>query len=214
MPANARHNVRPEDLERLSAEGRSCRICSDTPFAGAPMLTEPLPLFQVSVTARLCIASQAPGTRARASMLAFDDPSGERLRTWMGITRTQFYDAARVAIMPMGFCFPGLDRHGRDLPPRQECAPTWRARFFGQMPAIQLIVCIGSYAQRWHLGKAHHMSMDQTVKNWRSILASSNNPRVLPLPHPSWRNNAWIKRNPWFEQELLPTLRAEVSKLL
>jgi len=178
------------------------------------MLAEPRPLFRASGTARLCIASQAPGKRAHGTGLTFNDASGDRLRAWMGMTRDEFYDVSRVAILPMGFCFPGLDPHGSDLPPRKECAPTWRARFFDLMPAIEFIVCIGSFAQAWHLGTERKRLMNETVSDWRRILQASQLPRVLPLPHPSWRNNAWLKRNLWFEQELLPVLQAEVRALL
>jgi uracil-DNA glycosylase len=160
----------------------------------------------------LCIASQAPGKRAHGAGLTFNDASGDRLRAWMGMTRDEFYDVSRVAILPMG-CFPGLDPHGSDLPPRKECAPTWRARFFDLMPAIEFIVCIGSFAQAWHLGTERKWLMNQKVSDWRRILQASQ-PRVLPLPHPSWRNNAWLKRNLWFEQELLPVLQAEVRAML
>ena len=178
------------------------------------MPTEPRPLFRASETARLCIASQAPGKRAHESGLTFNDASGDRLRAWVGLSRDEFYDVSRVAILPMGFCFPGLDAHGSDLPPRKECAPTWRARFFSLMPAIELVVCIGSFAQAWHLRAARKKSMDETVRDWFRILQASQPPRVLPLPHPSWRNNAWLKCNPWFEEELMPVLQMEVRALL
>jgi uracil-DNA glycosylase len=202
------------DLAQLCAQAKRCRICRDAPFGGPAMLPQPRPLFQASVSARLCIAGQAPGTRACASMQAFNDASGDRLRAWMGMTRDEFYDAGRVAILPMGFCFPGTASHGGDLPPRKECAPTWRTRFLALMPAIELIVCIGSYAQSWHLGDTYKRSMDATVRDWHHILNLKDGPRIFPLPHPSWRNNTWLNRNPWFSEDLLPTLRSEVRTVL
>ena len=171
-------------------------------------------MFQVSATARLCIASQAPGLRAHESGRPFDDRSGERLRDWMGVSREEFYDATRVAILPMGFCFPGYDAHGSDLPPRRECAALWRSRFLAALPDIELVLCIGAYAQRWHLGAARGPSMTATVEDWRRFLGSNAGPRIMPLPHPSWRNTGWIRRHPWFEAELLPALQMEVARTL
>jgi uracil-DNA glycosylase len=206
-------DVASETLEELVLRARACRKCRD---AGerAPLRQEPRPLFQVSATARICIASQAPGIRAHNSGIPFDDPSGERLRAWMGVTREEFYDEARIAILPMGFCFPGLDAKGSDLPPRRECAATWRAEMLERLPRIDLILCIGRYAQSWHMPAARRARLDDTVKAWRTVLASSQGPAVLPLPHPSWRNSGWLKRNPWFEEELVPVLRAEVRRRL
>lgn len=201
-------------LERLCAEAHACRVCRDAPSRGAP-LPDPRPVFQASATARLCIASQAPGLRAHESGRPFDDRSGERLRDWMGVTRDEFYDASRVAILPMGLCFPGYGALGGDLPPRRECAALWRTRLLEAMPRIELILCIGSYAQAWHLGAARgRASMTATVQDWRRFLGFNAGARVVPLPHPSWRNTGWIKRHPWFEAELLPTLRAEVARVL
>ena len=200
-------------IDRLRAEARACRICRDAPARGA-RLADPRPVFQVSATARLCIASQAPGLRAHESGRPFDDRSGERLRDWMGVSRDEFYDASRVAILPMGFCFPGYDAHGSDLPPRRECAALWRSRFVAAMPDIELILCIGAYAQGWHLGAARGPSMTTTVEDWRRFLGSNAGPRIMPLPHPSWRNTGWIRRHPWFEAELLSALRTEVARSL
>jgi uracil-DNA glycosylase len=200
-------------LDHLSAQARACRVCRDAPSRVAP-LADPRPVFQASATARLCIASQAPGLRAHESGRPFDDRSGERLRDWMGVSREEFYDASRVAILPMGFCFPGYDAHGSDLPPRRECATLWRARFLAAMPSVELILCIGAYAQAWHLGTARAPSMTATVENWRHFLATDSGPRVVPLPHPSWRNTGWIKRHPWFEAELLPALRTEITRVM
>ncbi len=175
---------------------------------------EPRPIIQGSATARLCIASQAPGTRAHASGIPFQDPSGVRLRDWLGLDEPTFYDASRVAIAPMGHCFPGQDERGGDLPPRKECAPVWREPVFAAMPDLELILAIGQYAQAWHLGSERGAGLTETVRDFRRILAASRRPRILPLPHPSWRNNTWLKRHPWFEAELLPVLRAEVAALM
>jgi uracil-DNA glycosylase len=204
----------PEPLDALMRELRACRICRDAPRHLPGLPHEPRPVIQASTTARLCIAGQAPGTRVHASGRPFTDPSGVRLRSWLGIDETVFYDEARVAIVPMGHCFPGLDSHGGDKPPRRECAPAWRARIFAAMPRVELVLAIGLYAQSWHLGAGRGASLSATVENWREILQQPRHPRVLPLPHPSWRNNAWLKRNPWFEAELLPVLRGEVARLV
>lgn len=200
--------------DRLFADLRACRLCRDSPTHGPPLAHEPRPIVQGSATARLCIASQAPGTRAHRSGVPFMDPSGIRLRAWLGLDEAAFYDAARVAIVPMGACFPGLDAKGGDLPPRRECAPTWRVGLFERLPALDLVLLIGAHAQRWHLGAEAGAGLDGTVRRWREVLAEPRRPRLLPLPHPSWRNNVWLKRNPWFEAELLPALRAEVAALM
>jgi uracil-DNA glycosylase len=198
----------------LAAELRACRVCRDAPRVGGPMPHEPRPIVQGSATARLCIASQAPGTRAHASGIPFQDPSGVRLRHWLGLDEPAFYDAARVAIVPMGHCFPGQDAAGGDLPPRRECAPIWRARTFAALPDLELILAIGQYAQAWHLGPERRGGLTGTVRDFRAILAAERRPRILPLPHPSWRNSGWLKRHPWFEAELLPVLREEVARLM
>jgi uracil-DNA glycosylase len=171
-------------------------------------------VLRPSATARLCICSQAPGVRVHASGTPFTDPSGDRLRAWLGVTPDTFYDQRRIAIVPMGFCFPGHDAAGGDLPPRRECAEAWHARLFAAMPQIELILLVGSYAQRWHLGDAGGAGMTHTVRRWRALLDAPSKPRRLPLPHPSWRNNAWLGANPWFERDLLPRLREEVQQLL
>lgn len=204
----------PADFETLSRQLQACRICRDTPRYGAALAHEPRPVLQGSATARLCIASQAPGTRAHASGRPFSDPSGVRLRSWLGLDETAFYDASRVAIVPMGSCFPGHDAKGGDLPPRRECAEAWRAPLFAALPHVELILVIGQYAQAWHLGDDFRDGLTRTVERWRDILATPRRPRVLPMPHPSWRNNGWLKRNPWFEAELLPVLRQEVRSML
>jgi uracil-DNA glycosylase len=202
-------------LDALIDEIRACRVCRDAPRYGAPLPHEPRPVVQVSDTARLCIAGQAPGTRVHASGRPFTDPSGVRLRAWLGLDEATFYDPARVAIIPMGFCFPGLDAKGGDLPPRRECAELWHARLFAQLPRIELVLLIGQYAQRWHLGrKAVAGGLTRTVESWREYYRPDVARRMVPLPHPSWRNNAWLKRNPWFETDLLPVLRADVAELV
>jgi uracil-DNA glycosylase len=168
----------------------------------------------VSRTARLAVIGQAPGTRVHASGIPFSDPSGQRLRSWMGVSDAEFYDEARVAVIPMGFCFPGLDGAGGDLPPRRECAPLWRPRLFGLLGQLDLILLVGAYAQRWHLGADAAPSVSATVQDYRGILSRPGRPRAFPLPHPSWRNNAWLSRNPWFEAELLVELKREVARVI
>jgi uracil-DNA glycosylase len=200
-------------LARLVAEIDSCRICRETPH-GYALPHEPRPVLRPSATARICISSQAPGVRVHASGTPFTDPSGDRLRAWLQLKPEEFYDQRRVAIVPMGFCFPGHDAAGGDLPPRRECARAWHARLFAAMPQLELILAVGSYAQRWHLGAAAGGSMTATVKRWRELLDAETRPRRIALPHPSWRNNAWLTANPWFERELLPRLRHEITVLL
>uniref|UniRef100_UPI00339D411D uracil-DNA glycosylase family protein n=1 Tax=Aquibium sp. A9E412 TaxID=2976767 RepID=UPI00339D411D len=173
----------------------------------------PRPVVVGSSTARILIAGQAPGTRVHASGLPFDDRSGDRLRGWLGVDRAAFYDPALFAIAPMGFCFPGQDARGGDLPPRRECAPAWRAALLAHMPQIALVLAIGQYAQAWHLGDRRGRSLTETVLDWRRHLERDARPHVLPLPHPSWRNTGWLKRNPWFEAELVPALRQRVHTL-
>jgi uracil-DNA glycosylase len=172
---------------------------------------EPRPVLQVSPTARLAICGQAPGLRAHTSGRPFTDPSGDRLRAWTGLPSDVFYDAARVAIVPMGFCFPGHDANGSDLPPRRECAATWHSQLFAALQQIELVLLVGHSAQLWHLGRACPATLTETVANWPAISQSDGARRYLPLPHPSWRNNGWLKRHPWFEAELLPIVRAAVS---
>lgn len=201
------------ELKKLAGEIAACRICRDRP-AGARLPHEPRPVVRLSATARLCVSGQAPGTRVHASGLPFDDRSGERLRDWMGVSRDEFYDLARVAIVPMGFCFPGLDAKGGDLPPRRECRAAWHDRVFAMMPRLEVVLAVGRYAQAYHLGAAQHATLSRTVAAWREFLARPTRPRILPLPHPSWRNVGWLKRNPWFEAEVVPALRSEVRRML
>ena len=199
-------------LADLLSEIRVCRVCRDTP-TDKPMEHEPRPVLIASQTARILIAGQAPGTRVHASGVPFTDASGDRLRHWLGVTSEQFYDPQNFAILPMGFCFPGLDAQGGDLPPRKECAPLWRAKVLGLMPQVELILLIGGYAQKWHLGPQKD-GLTATVIKWRDMFESSHQPGFLPLPHPSWRNTGWLKQNTWFETELLPVLRQTVMTLL
>ncbi len=199
----------PQLLKRIGG----CRLCVESP-RGRPLPHEPRPVLRASVTARLCVSSQAPGTRVHATGLPFNDPSGDRLRSWMAVDRDTFYDASRVAIVPMGFCFPGLDAKGGDLPPRPECRATWHDQVYATLPNLRFLLAIGGYAHRYHLGSEAAGGVTETVRRWREFIAEPIGPsgaRVLPLPHPSWRNTGWLKRNPWFEDEVIPVLRAEVA---
>lgn len=220
LPLNA-FSQSTTPLDVLADEVRKCRICLEHPDKGHALNHEPRPVFQLSASARICIAGQAPGIRAHESGIPFSDPSGVRLRQWLDIDENTFYDARRIAILPMGFCFPGLDAHGGDLPPRPECARTWRDRLMAQMPDLRLLLLVGGHAQRWHLQRLHaprelaRLGVNDTVAHWRSIYDNpALTPRSIPLPHPSWRNSGWLNRNPWFESELLPELRQAVQSLL
>jgi uracil-DNA glycosylase len=203
-----------EDLAMLLRDIRACRICRDEPLFPPALAHEPRPVLRASMTARLCVAGQAPGTRVHASGMPFSDPSGVRLRQWMGVTEAEFYDETRVAVAPMGLCFPGLDDKGGDLPPRRECARIWHDRLFAALPNIELVLAVGRYAHAYHLKGARKMTLTETMCAWREVYEPGAAHRVLPLPHPSWRNSAWLKRNPWFEAELIPVLRAEVRALI
>ena len=194
-------------LQHLTERISGCRLCA-VRFAGTATAHEPRPVLYPSATARLLIASQAPGARVQASGVPFDDASGDRLRDWLGLDRARFYDRSRVAIVPMAFCFPGYDAKGADLPPPTACAATWRRQVLAAMPQIELTLLVGGYAQKWHLGARARRTLTETVHAWRDY-----RPAVLPLPHPSWRNTAWLQRNRWFEDEILPWLRAEVRRL-
>jgi uracil-DNA glycosylase len=194
---------RHDTLEPLLADIRACRLCASHLPDG------PRPVVQATTSSRLLIVGQAPGRKVHASGIPFDDVSGDRLRAWLGIDRATFYDATRVAIVPMGFCFPGSGRGG-DLPPRPECAPTWHPRLLPHLTLVQLILAIGKYAQTGMLGARCGGSLTDTVHAWRNHLAHG----VLPLPHPSPRNQLWLKRNPWFESELVPVLRQRVMQVL
>jgi len=192
-----------ESFDQLVREIRACRLCADR-FDHAPR-----PVLQVSPSARIGVFGQAPGTKVHASGRPFTDPSGVRLRAWMGGDEATFYDARQVAVVPMGFCFPGQNEKGADLPPVPLCAQTWRPRLMAALPRLDLILLLGAYAQRWHLGADCQPTLTETVRDWRRY-----GPHYIPLPHPSWRNNAWLKRNPWFETELLPVLRHRISQYL
>jgi uracil-DNA glycosylase len=203
-------------LTALAGRIRACRICVERPL-GAPLPHEPRPVLRVSSTARLLVASQAPGVRVHLTGLPFNDASGDRLRQWMNVSREVFYDEARIAIAPMGFCFPGHDKSKGDLPPRPECRATWHDQLFSAMPQIECILAIGRFAQEYHFARVgrslpKRLTVDETVRCWREFAGEA--PKIIALPHPSWRNNAWIKRNPWFEQDLLPALRAEVARVI
>jgi len=203
-----------DSLNALVSQIRKCRVCRDEPKTGKlPLPHEPRPVLQVSSVARVMIVGQAPGTRVHASGQPFTDPSGDRLRDWMGITEEVFYDPDKLAIVPMGFCFPGLDAKGGDLPPRTECAPLWRADLMQAMPQVRLVLAIGMYAQKWHMGSQQKSTLTETVRNWRQY-HEMNPVSVIPMPHPSWRNSGWLKKNPWFEAELLPVLKADVKALV
>jgi uracil-DNA glycosylase len=202
-----------ESLDDLTRRARACRICVEQPL-GRPLPHEPRPVLLPSTEARILIASQAPGTKVHLSGMPFTDASGDRLRSWLGVTRDEFYDRKNFAIVPMGFCFPGQDPKGADLPPRRECAPAWRALLMAAMPQIELVLTIGLYAQAWHMGDTRGRSLTETVMNWREIFAAPSAPMVLPLPHPSWRNTGWLKKNPWFEMDLLPFLKTEIRRRL
>ena len=185
------------------AAARACTLCA------AHLPLGPRPVLQASATARLLLIGQAPGPRVHESGVPSDDASGERLRDWLGLDRDRFYDASCLAILPMGFCYPGRDPRGGDRPPRPECAPEWHPRLLPLLPRIALTLLIGQYAQRRYLGTARHRTGGATVRAWRDYL-----PRFLPLPHPSWRNTGWLKRNPWFEEEVVPDLRRRVCALV
>jgi uracil-DNA glycosylase len=200
-------------LDDYIARIRACRICRDNPI-GPPLPHQPRPVVVASTTAKILIAGQAPGTRVHASGIPFDDRSGDRLREWLGVTRDEFYDPTNFSIAPMGFCFPGLDAKGGDLPPRRECAPAWRAGLLKLMPQIELVLVIGVHAQAWHLPHRRRASLTETVRDWRAIHDASTSMPTIVLPHPSWRNTGWLKRNVWFEEDLLPFLRTTVRARL
>lgn len=189
-------------FEATIAAARACTICK------AHLPLGPRPVFQIAQTARILIVGQAPGRRVHETGITFNDPSGDRLRNWMGIDRSVFYDEAKIAIIPMGFCYPGTGKSG-DLPPRPECAQHWRQPLLGLLPNIALTLAIGQYAHAWHLAKRQKGSLTDTVKNWKEY-----GPDIIALPHPSPRNNMWLRRNPWFEEEILPVLKDRVAQLL
>lgn len=184
-----------------------CQLCA-AQFVATATAHVPRPVPWLSAEAPILLAGQAPGLKVHTRGRPFDDPSGERLRAWLGVDRAAFYDRRLFAVLPMAFCFPGYDAKGSDLPPPPVCARTWRAAALAAMPGVRLTLLIGGHAQRWHLGTAAG-GVTETVRGWRGF-----GQEVLPLPHPSWRNSGWLKRNPWFDAELLPELRARVARLL
>ena len=187
-------------LTNLLTEIRACQICDDLPLG-------PRPIIHASVSAKILIIGQAPGSRVHATGIPWNDPSGDRLRTWMNVDRDTFYDDSRVAIMPMGFCYPGKGKSG-DLPPRKICASSWHQSVFEHLPNITLTLLIGQYAQKYYLGNLFS-SLTETVQNFREIPAP-----FFPLVHPSPRNQLWLKKNPWFDKNIVPELRQRVSALL
>jgi uracil-DNA glycosylase len=189
----------------LQEDIKACRLCADR-FAATVTAHAPRPVVWFQPSAKLLICGQAPGARVHESGRPFTDPSGDRLRDWMGVSEEQFYDQSKTAILPMGFCFPGYDAKGSDLPPPPICAKTWRAPTMESLKHIELTLLVGGYAQRWHLGTK---AVTATVADWRA-----HAPRIYPLPHPSWRNTAWLRKNPWFETDLLPSLRDRIKEVL
>jgi uracil-DNA glycosylase len=195
--------MRPMPLDALLAEIRACRACAgELPHA-------PRPVVRVSAGTRLLICGQAPGRRVHESGLPFDDPSGDRLRGWMGVDRETFYGHPAIGVAAMAFCFPGTDPKGGDYPPPLRCAALWRARLMAELPKVELTLVVGLPAQRWSLGARAGASMTDTVAAWRDFL-----PDIIAMPHPSWRNTGWLRRNPWFEDEVAPYLRARVADML
>lgn len=190
-------------LDTLLAEIRACRLCEGTLPHG-----EPRPYVAASATARLLIIGQAPGSRVHASGIGWDDDSGDRLRGWLGLDKAVFYDVAKVAQMPSGFCYPGKG-DGGDLPPRPECAPRWHEALLTEMPDVHLTLLVGQYAQKRYLPRGFVPNMTEAVRRWREAPEG-----LFPLPHPAWRSRIWMAKNPWFEAEVLPDLRARVAQVL
>ena len=193
-------------LEDLQAALRACTLCRDR-FAVTATAHAPRPVVWFQASARILVAGQAPGARVHAAGVPFHDASGARLRDWMGVTPDDFYDLNRIAVVPMAFCFPGYDTKGSDLPPPPICAATWRVRVLAELPKLRLRLLVGGAAQRWHLGAG---SVTQAVTEWQRYAAIG----TYPLPHPSWRNTGWLRKNPWFETDLVPQLRADVARVL
>ena len=197
-----------DPLDALKSRLSACTICAER-FSATATRHRPNPVVWFDRGARILIASQAPGLRVHEVNTPFWDRSGQRLRQWMGVTDDEFYDRSRVAIVPMAFCFPGYDPKGSDLPPPPVCAATWREQVLRHLPDVRLTLLIGGYAQRWHLGAAARAGVTKTVEAWKTFA-----PQVFPLPHPSWRNNAWLRRNPWFEAETVPVIQREIRAAL
>lgn len=193
-------------MDDLVSRITACRICAAR-FAATATGHAPRPVAWFRPSARVLIAGQAPGMRVHKAGRPFADASGDRLRDWLGLDDSEFYDLKRVAIVPMAFCFPGYDAKGSDLPPPPICAATWHDEVMAELSGVKLKVLVGGHAHRWHLGR--QTSVTQTVQDWRL-----HAPGVIPLPHPSWRNTGWLKKNPWFAEELLPVLRARIREAL
>lgn len=193
-------------LSTLKQKLSACALCQDR-FAATPTGHAPRPVVWFKTGARILIAGQAPGQRVHLSGKPFTDPSGDRLRDWMGVDDATFYDRTRIAILPMAFCFPGYNAKGADLPPPRICADTWRKPLLEALGSVRLTLLVGGYAQKWHLNETS--SVTDIVRRWQDFGTAA-----LPLPHPSWRNTAWLKKNPWFEEELLPVLRDRIQKAL
>ncbi len=192
-----------ETLDSLLERIRNCDVC----HAHLPL--GPRPVVRASVTSRLLIIGQAPGTKVHQSGIPWDDPSGARLRDWLGLDAETFYDERLVAIMPTGFCYPGRNPKGGDHPPRPECAPLWHGPLLSHLKSVELTLLVGMHAQAYHLQDTRKRTMTETVRDWRAY-----GPDVIPMPHPSWRTTIWMKKNPWFESEILPALKARVKNLL
>ena len=192
-----------QSLTDFLAEVRQCTHCAEVLPLG------PRPIVKMKSSARVLIIGQAPGTKVHESGIPWDDRSGDRLRDWLSLSKDQFYNEGKLAIMPMGFCYPGVDKNGGDKPPRPECAPLWHDRLLSFLPKVELTLLIGAHAQKRYLGKRREKTMTTTVANWESY-----GPVQMPLPHPSWRNTFWLKKNPWFESDLLPVLRNKVGELI
>jgi uracil-DNA glycosylase len=189
------------DLPSLLADIRACSICSEHLPLG------PNPVIQIHSNAQILIAGQAPGSKVHETGVPFDDPSGKRLRQWMNVTDDIFYDEKQIAILPMGFCYPGTGSSG-DLPPRPECVPAWRSQLMDHLPNLELTVVLGQYAQEYHFGKSE-ATLTELVRTWETYW-----PDKIPLPHPSPRNNRWLKQNPWFEIEVIPALQKRIGEIL
>ncbi|MGR3660881.1 MAG: uracil-DNA glycosylase family protein [Paracoccaceae bacterium] len=196
----------PNTFECLKSEISACVQCTDR-FAATATAHKPRPIVWLENDARILIVGQAPGLRVHKSGRPFSDPSGDRLRDWLGISEDGFYDRNRVAILPMAFCFPGYDAKGADLPPPPICINSWHGKVVQHFSKVSLTVLVGGYAHKWHLNSK--MNVTQTVLSW-----SDHAPKVFPLPHPSWRNSGWLKVDPWFEEKLLPDLRKRVKEVL
>lgn len=190
-------------LDALLSEIAGCRACA------GELPHEPRPVVRVFEQTRLLICAQAPGRRVHESGLPFDDRSGDRLRDWLGVDRDTFYGDRRIGVAGMAFCFPGTNPKGGDYPPPPRCAAMWQDRLLERLPQVELTLLVGTYAQRWRMPEANGRSMTETVAHWRDHL-----PHVIPMPHPSWRNTAWLKRNPWFEDEVVPYLRVRTAAML